>query len=53
MTLDLGFRADRAIRLRPLRPVAGLSADKYKALEHRRRQAQIAARRLLDLTEGN
>ena len=26
--------------------------DKYKVLEHRRRQAQIAARRLLDLMEG-
>ncbi len=27
--------------------------DKYKVLEHRRRQAQIKARRLLDLMEGN
>jgi hypothetical protein len=27
--------------------------DKYKVLEHRRRQAQIRARRLLDLMEGN
>ena len=27
--------------------------DKYKVLEHRRRQAQIAARRLLELMEGN
>ncbi len=37
-----------ALRLtrRPDRP------DKYKVLEHRRRQAQIAARRLLDLMEG-
>lgn len=26
--------------------------DKYKVFEHRRRQAQIAARRLLDLMEG-
>ena len=26
--------------------------DKYKVLEHRRRQAQIRARRLLDLVEG-
>ena len=27
--------------------------DKFKVLEHRRHQAQIAARRLLDLMEGN
>jgi hypothetical protein len=27
--------------------------DKYKVLEHRRHQAQIRARRLLDLMEGN
>ena len=27
--------------------------DKYKVLEHRRHQAQIKARRLLDLMEGN
>lgn len=27
--------------------------DKYKVLEHRRRQAQINARRLLDLMEAN
>jgi hypothetical protein len=27
--------------------------DKYKVLEHRRHQAQITARRLLDLMEGN
>ena len=26
--------------------------DKYKVLEHRRRQAQIQARRLLDLLDG-
>jgi hypothetical protein len=26
-------------------------ADKYRALEHRRRRAQIAARRLLDVLE--
>lgn len=26
--------------------------DKYKMLEHRRRQAQIKARRLLDLLDG-
>lgn len=26
--------------------------DKYKVLEHRRRQAQIKARHLLDLMEG-
>jgi hypothetical protein len=27
--------------------------DKYKLLEHRRRQAQIRARRLLDVVEGD
>ena len=27
--------------------------DKYKVLEHRRHQAQIKARRLLDMMEGN
>ncbi len=27
--------------------------DKYKVLEHRRRQAQIRARRLLELMEGS
>ncbi len=32
---------------------AAQGSGKYKALEHRRRQAQIKARRLLDLMEGN
>jgi hypothetical protein len=31
------------------RPDAVRGPDKYKVLEHRRRQAQIKARRLLDL----
>jgi len=39
-------RAERVLRLAP-----GL--DKYKLLEHRRRQAQIRARHLLDLMEEN
>jgi hypothetical protein len=30
-----------------------VAADKYKAFEHRRRQAQIRARHLLDLMEEN
>ena len=34
-----------------LAPVQG--RDKYQVLEHRRRQAQIAARHLLDLMEEN
>jgi hypothetical protein len=34
-------------------PGGGLRGpDKYKVLEHRRRQAQIKARRLLDLVDG-
>jgi hypothetical protein len=39
-------------RLR-LAPSAGVlrGPDKYKVLEHRRRQAQIKARRLLELAE--
>jgi hypothetical protein len=35
----------------PSDPLRG--PDKYKVLEHRRHQAQIIARRLLDLMEGN
>jgi hypothetical protein len=47
-------RPGRLATARPgLRVAAGSSRlrgpDKYKVLEHRRRQAQIAARRLLDV----
>jgi hypothetical protein len=35
--------------LRPVRQDVLRGPDKYKVLEHRRRQAQIRARRLLDL----
>lgn len=59
LTLDFGAittttpsvrRARRAgLRLAPTNGVVG--AEKYKMLEHRRRQAQIKARRLLDLME--
>jgi hypothetical protein len=35
-----------------LRSGALRGPDKYKVLEHRRRQAQIKARRLLDLVHG-
>ncbi len=46
-----GFAAVRA-RLRLAPPGSRLSGpDKYKVLEHRRRQAQICARRVLDLLE--
>ena len=42
-------RTGRALRLTPRRGLQG--PDKYNVLEHRRRQAQIKARRLLDLRE--
>ena len=39
--------------LRLARPSGALRGpDKYKVLEHRRRRAQIKARRLLDLLNG-
>ena len=38
-------------RLRLARPSGFRGPDKYKMLDHRRRQAQIKARRLLDLLE--
>jgi hypothetical protein len=38
------------LRLAPSRVLRG--PDKYKVLETRRRQAQIRARRLLDLIDG-
>ena len=42
----------RTIRLQPERPVRMLRGPgKYRVLEHRRRQAQIKARRLLDLLD--
>ncbi|HVL66892.1 MAG TPA: hypothetical protein VM364_06480 [Vicinamibacterales bacterium] len=59
LTLDFGgvttttpvARAGRAA-LRLAVPSGGLRGpDKYKVLEQRRRRAQIAARRLLDLIE--
>ena len=43
-------RGGRAsLRLAPTNGLVG--PDKYKVLEHRRRQAQIRARRLLELME--
>lgn len=58
LTLDFGAMTTTApsgrergrYRLR-LAPAQG--PDKYTVLEHRRRQAQIKARHLLDLMEGN
>jgi hypothetical protein len=45
-------RSHRGLRLAlPGDPLRG--PEKYKQLEHRRRQAQIKARRLLDVMEGN
>ena len=54
------YSASRPVRLATARPELRVAAvgsrlrgpdkyDKYKVLEHRRRQAQIAARRLLGL----
>jgi hypothetical protein len=40
----------RDLRLAAAEPMRG--PDKYRALEHRRRQAQIQARRQLDLLDG-
>jgi hypothetical protein len=57
LKLDFGTATTRAragragSRLLQLAATAG--PDKYKVLEHRRRQAQIQARRLLELMEGN
>jgi hypothetical protein len=57
LKLDFGLTT---LPRRDLVPPGGLrlaqrpyTRDKYTVLEHRRRQAQIAARRLLELTEGN
>lgn len=50
--LKLDFGGVRAVReLRLSKPHRLHGPDKYKVLEHRRRQAQIKARRLLDLIE--
>ena len=46
----VGTAARQGLRLAV--PSSGLRGpDKYKALEHRRRQAQIKARRLLEMME--
>jgi hypothetical protein len=51
LKLDFGG-APRAQPLRLATPSGALRGpDKYKLLEHRRRQAQIKARRLLSLME--
>ena len=56
--LDFGEMTTTAVlpggaALRLARPSGVLRGpDKYKVLEQRRRQAQIKARRLLDLLEG-
>lgn len=59
LTLDFGgmttttpaMRCHRgSLRLAPA-PATLSGPDKYKVLEHRRRQAQIRARRLLDVME--
>jgi hypothetical protein len=43
------LRRLRLVGVRSPAVPAGRGPDKYKELEHRRRQAQITARRLLDL----
>ena len=53
LALALDFGDGPAPAPRPVRPAMRLARashgpDKYKVLEHRRRQAQIKARRLLD-----
>ena len=53
-TLDFGAKTTRGeqpgLRLAPSSRVL-LGPDKYKVLEHRRRQAQIRARRMLEYGE--
>jgi hypothetical protein len=55
LALKLDFGTARAARDRAAACPRGLrlaeAADKYSVLEHRRRRAQMAARRLLDLME--
>ncbi|MBA2303375.1 MAG: hypothetical protein H0W08_12145 [Acidobacteria bacterium] len=47
-----GAMSSRAPGLRLAAPTGGLRGpDKYRVLEHRRRQAQIKARHLLELME--
>ena len=48
--VDTRQGSGRGLRLAPA-PAALRGPDKYKVLEHRRRQAQIAARRLLELCD--
>jgi hypothetical protein len=55
LALSLDFEGP-AVGIRPTLRLAPASRslrgpDKYKVLEHRRRQAQILARRLLELAE--
>jgi hypothetical protein len=60
LALDLRFEPDgETVEVRKPLKLAVASAparlqgpDKYRVLEHRRRQAQIKARRLLELAEG-
>lgn len=50
--LDFGADAAALARTAPVRALQLTAGpDKYRVLEHRRRRAQIAARRLLDLAE--
>jgi len=60
LKLDFGGMTTTTTRLAPHGPRSwqalrlarsGGGADKYKMLDHRRRQAQIKARRLLDIVE--
>jgi hypothetical protein len=52
LKLDFGVQAPRQpLRLATTPTGALRGPDKYKVLEHRRRQAQIKARRLLSLME--
>jgi hypothetical protein len=59
LALDLGFElggetveVQKPVRLTVASAPARLQGpDKYRVLEHRRRQAQIKARRLLELAE--
>jgi hypothetical protein len=53
LELDFGPASARRLETRSGAPssLTLARADKYKILEHRRRQAQIRARHLLDLLE--
>jgi hypothetical protein len=56
LALSLDFDGPAGSAIRPRLRLAPASRalrgpDKYKVLEHRRRQAQILARRLLELAE--